>query len=168
MAEIEASKQTASMEDYLETIAVLEEKGEPVTVTAISKMLGVRKPSVNWALTKLSEAGLVFHEKYRDVGLTPDGARIADEVYRRHKLLRIFLADVLDVDPETAERDACRMEHLLSPDSIVKLEEFIKFVMDCHPGKPKWQDTFQHYLEHGCADLDLKEMSRWTGRGGYF
>ena len=127
-----SGKQTAGMEDYLETIVMLKEKGEPVTVTAISKMLGVRKPSVNWALVKLSEAGLVFHEKYGDVELTQDGARIAGEVYRRHKLLRSFLADVLDVSSETAERDACRMEHLLSPDSVVKLEKFIKFILDCH------------------------------------
>jgi DtxR family Mn-dependent transcriptional regulator len=153
-------KQTASMEDYLETIVMLKEKGESVTVTSISNMLSVRKPSVNWALAKLSEAGLVFHEKYRGVELTPDGARLASEVYRRHKLLRSFLADVLNVSPETAERDACRMEHLLSPDSVAKLEKFIRFVLDCHPGKPTWQDTFQRYLEHGCTAFDVKEMPK--------
>ena len=152
-----SGKQTASMEDYLETIVMLREKGEPVTVTSISNMIGVSKPSVNWALSKLSEAGLVLHEKYGGVELTTDGARIASEVYRRHKILRSFLTDVLDVNPETAERDACRMEHLLSPDSVAKLEQFIRFVMDCHPGKPRWQDTFQHYLEHGCTDFDVTE-----------
>jgi DtxR family Mn-dependent transcriptional regulator len=158
MSEIESSKQTASMEDYLETIAVLEEKGEPVTVTAISKMLGVRKPSVNWALMKLSEAGLVFHEKYKGVELTGEGARVAQDVYHRHKILRSFLTDVLDVDPATAEQDACRMEHLLSPDSVVKLEKFMEFVLDCHPGKPRWQDVFQSYLDHGCTDFDISKV----------
>jgi DtxR family Mn-dependent transcriptional regulator len=157
MAKPALGKQTASMEDYLETIAILREKGEPVTVTSISKRIGVRKPSVNWALTKLSEAGLVLHEKYGDVELTPDGARIANEVYRRHKVLRSFLADVLEVNPETAERDACRMEHLLSPDSIAKLEKFIRFIMDCHPGKPRWHDVFQRYLKNGCKSFEGKE-----------
>jgi DtxR family Mn-dependent transcriptional regulator len=152
-----SGKQTASMEDYLETIVMVKESGEPVTVTSISKKLSVSKPSVNWALSKLSEAGLVFHEKYGDVELTPDGARIAGEVYRRHKVLRRFLADVLEVSPETAERDACRMEHLLSRDSMAKLEKFIRFIMDCHPGKSRWHDVFQRYLKDGCQAFETGE-----------
>jgi len=68
-----SDQQTASMEDYLETIALLKENGEIATVTAISKAMGVKKPSVDWALAKLSVTGLVLHEKYGDVELTADG-----------------------------------------------------------------------------------------------
>jgi len=148
-------KQTASMEDYLETIAMLKEEGKPVTVTAISKMMGVKKPSVDWALTKLSVTGLVLHEKYGDVELTAEGAKIAEDVYHRHKILRRFLVDILDVDPEIAEQDACRMEHVLSGASLSRLEKFIEFVLNCPRGNPEWLAGFNYYVLHGERDADI-------------
>ena len=144
-----SEKPTASLEDYLEAIAVLKEQGGKVTVTALSKSVGVKKPSVYWALKRLSGAGLVLHERYGDVDLTLDGARVADEVCRRHKALFSFLTDVLMVDPEIAEQDACSMEHALSRDSIHRLERFIDMVMECYPGRPDWEEIFNRYVEQG-------------------
>jgi DtxR family Mn-dependent transcriptional regulator len=149
------NQQTASMEDYLETIALLKEESKPVTVTAISKKMGVKKPSVNWALTKLSVTGLVLHEKYGDVELTAEGAKIAEDVYKRHKILRQFLVDILDVDPDTADNDACRMEHVLSRDSLSRLEKFIDFVLKCPRGNPEWLSGFNYYVKHGKRDDEL-------------
>ena len=148
-------KQTASMEDYLETMAMLKEESNSVTVTAISRMMGVKKPSVDWALTKLSEAGLVLHEKYGDVELTAEGAKIAQDVYHRHKILRRFLVDILNVTPEIAEQDACRMEHVLSGASLSRLEKFIEFVLNCPRGNPEWLTGFNYYVEHGERDADV-------------
>ena len=74
---------TASMEDYLEAIAMLNEEGKVARVTQISQTLGVKKPSVTSALKKLSDDGLVKHERYGYVALTPEGARIAMDVFRR-------------------------------------------------------------------------------------
>jgi DtxR family transcriptional regulator, Mn-dependent transcriptional regulator len=147
-------QQTASMEDYLETIALLKEEGKPVTVTAISKAMGVKKSSVNWALTKLSVTGLVLHEKYGDVEFTAEGASIAKDVYQRHEILRRFLVDILNVDPDTANNDACRMEHVLSRDSLSRLEKFIDFVLSCPRGDPEWLKGFNYYVEHGKRDTD--------------
>jgi len=144
-----SDKPTASLEDYLEAIAMLKEQGGKVTVTALSKSVGVKKPSVYWALKRLSGAGLVIHERYGDVDLTLEGARVADEVCRRHKALFSFLTDVLMVDPEIAEQDACSMEHALSRDSIHRLEKFIDLLMQCYPGKPDWEDIFNRYVNHG-------------------
>ena len=149
-------KQTASMEDYLEAAIMLQEKGEKVTVTALSESIGVKKPSVDWALKKLGEAGLVIHERYGDVELTPAGARVANDVYRRHKALYSFLTDILKVSSETAAHDACRMEHDLSRESINRLEKFINFVQDCHPGLADWEDIFNRYIEHGKEDRGLQ------------
>ncbi len=144
-----SEKPTASLEDYLEAIAMLKEHEGRVTVTALSKSVGVKKPSAHYALKKLAEAGLVIHERYGDVDLTPEGARVADEVYRRHKALFSFLTDVLMVDPEIAEQDACSMEHALSRDSIHRLEKFIDLVMRCYPGRPDWEEIFNRYVSHG-------------------
>jgi DtxR family Mn-dependent transcriptional regulator len=140
------------MEDYLEAAIMLKENGEKVTVTALSKSIGVKKPSVEWALKKLSGAGLVVHERYSDVELTEEGTRIAEDVYRRHKALFSFLTDILKVDPETAAQDACRMEHDLSRASIYRLEKFINFILDCHPGLSDWEDIFNRYIEYGKED----------------
>ncbi len=144
-----SEKPTASLEDYLEAIAMLKEQGGKVTVTALSRSVGVKKPSVYWALKRLSGAGLVIHERYGDVDLTSEGSRVADEVCRRHKALFSFLTDILMVDPETAEQDACNMEHALSRDSIHRLEKFISLVMRCYPGRPDWEEIFNQYVDYG-------------------
>jgi DtxR family Mn-dependent transcriptional regulator len=149
-------RQTASMEDYLEAAIMLKEKGEKVTVTALSESIGVKKPSVDWALKKLGDAGLVVHEKYGDVDLTAEGARIADEVYRRHKALFSFLTDILKVNPAVAGQEACRMEHALSRESLNRLEKFIDFVMGCHPGRPDWEDIFNRFIEQGKDDREIQ------------
>ena len=149
------NRQTASIEDYLEAVVVLAQEGKPVRVTEISKALGVKKPSVTAALRKLSGAGLVIHEGYSDVTLTPGGARIAQDVYRRHETLRHFLADILGVDPGVAEKDACGMEHSLSPASLERLTKFLEFVLNCPRGKPEWLDGLNYYFEHGKRDEEL-------------
>jgi DtxR family Mn-dependent transcriptional regulator len=149
-------KQTASMEDYLEAVIMLKERGRKATVTALSDFLNVKKPSVDWALKRLADNGLVIHEKYGDIELTPEGARIAAEVYRRHKALFSFLTDILRVNPAVADQDACRMEHALSRESINRLEKFIDFVLDCHPGQPDWEEIFNRYIEKGKDDREIQ------------
>lgn len=149
------SEQTASMEDYLEAIAKLSEEETSVRVTQISKRLGVRKPSVTAALQRLSEDGLVKHRRYGLVELTPKGRRIAEEVMRRHEVLFRFLSEVLDIDPEIAQEDACRMEHSLSPASLEKLAKFVEFVLTCPKGEPVWHKGFKYYFEHGERDQQL-------------
>jgi DtxR family Mn-dependent transcriptional regulator len=156
MVKSASEQQTASMEDYLEAVIMLKEQGEKATVTALSESLGVKKPSVDWALKRLSNAGLVIHEKYGDVELTPEGAQIAAEVYRRHKALFSFLTDILKVNPAVAEQEACRMEHALSRESINRLEKFIDFVLDCLPGQPDWEDIFNRYIEYGKDDREIQ------------
>ena len=110
------------------------------------------KPSVEWALKKLGGAGLVVHEKYGDVDLTPEGASIADEVYRRHKALFSFLADILKVSPPVAEQDACKMEHALSRESINRLEGFIDSVTGSQPDEPGREDIVSRFIEQGKDD----------------
>jgi DtxR family Mn-dependent transcriptional regulator len=156
MVKSASEQQTASMEDYLEAVIMLKEQGEKATVTALSESLGVKKPSVDWALKRLTDNGLVIHEKYGDVELTSEGARIAEDVYRRHKALFSFLTDILKVNRETAAQDACRMEHALSRESINRLEKFIDFVMDCHPGRPDWEDIFNRYIKLGKDDREIQ------------
>jgi DtxR family Mn-dependent transcriptional regulator len=137
------SEQTASMEDYLEAIAKLREEANEVRVTQISKRLGVKKPSVTAALRRLSEEGLVKHRRYGRVELTREGQGVAEEVMRRHGVLFRFLTEILDVDPDTAEEDACKVEHSLSVASLERLAKFVEFIMTCPRGESVWQKGFR-------------------------
>ncbi len=110
-----------SLEMYLEAIDALREKGAKGRVTDIARSLSVSKPSVHTALHELERRGLVEHEPYGDVVLTALGLDQAAEIRRRHELLTRFLRDLLGVSPETAERDACRIEHYLSAETIEKI-----------------------------------------------
>ncbi|AKG54190.1 iron-dependent repressor IdeR/DtxR [Dehalogenimonas sp. WBC-2] len=140
---VDKEKPSSSLEDYLEAIAALKKGGGVATVTGLSEMLRVKKPSVDWALKKLAREGYVVHERYGDIDLTPSGANIAGEVMRRHQALYYFLTEILNVSPDIAEKDACRMEHALSRPSISQLEKFIEFINQQHPGRIDWENVYQ-------------------------
>jgi DtxR family Mn-dependent transcriptional regulator len=112
---------TQSLEDYLEMVSFLSDEGE-VRVTDIATRLGVSKPSVLTALKTLEAQGLLEHERYRTVTLTQQGAVMASEIRDRHNFLTAFLRDTIGVNPETAEEDACKMEHILSEETLKKMK----------------------------------------------
>jgi len=120
---------SSSFEDYLEAILLLsKDTGASVRVTDLSEQLGVSKPSVSVAVKKLTEAGLVQHERYGDVKLTAAGQDRASGVASRHDLLFRFFTSVLGVNEETAESDACSIEHNLSETTVRRLTEFVEAV----------------------------------------
>jgi DtxR family Mn-dependent transcriptional regulator len=123
-----------------------------VRVTDISHLLGVRKPTVTAAINRLVADGLVRHERYGNVELTREGVRIARDVLRRERILFKFLSEVLGIRRQTAQEDACKLEHSLSPGSVRRLSKFVDFVMTCPQGKPLWQKGFSYYAKHGERD----------------
>jgi DtxR family Mn-dependent transcriptional regulator len=140
---------TASMEDYLEAVAMLSSEGGVARVKQISQALGVKMPSVTAALKKLSEEGLVEHERYGCARLTVKGDKAAVEVFHRHEVLRHFLTDVLNIDPETAWVDACRMEHSISSATLERLAKFLEFVEACPEDEPPWLKNYSYFVRYG-------------------
>lgn len=116
---------SASLEDYLEIILDLSEKEIEARITDIAERLNIAKASVSQAIKHLKELGLIEHEKYGAVALTDRGRQKAIEVRRRHKTISRFLVEVLGVDPKIAEKDACLMEHVVSPQTFERLVEFL-------------------------------------------
>lgn len=114
-----------SSEDYLETVLELEQLHGVVRSIDIAKKLGVSRPSVNKAINNLKEAGMVTQQSYGDIRLTVIGRETAQEIIYRHTLIKKFLITVLHLDPDIAETDACKIEHILSPQTIESLENFI-------------------------------------------
>ncbi len=112
---------TQSLEDYLEMVSFLDDEGD-VRVTDVALRLGVSKPSVLTALKTLEDQGLLKHERYKGVRLTAMGKVRAREIRRRHDFLHSFLRDVLGVSSETAEQDACKLEHILSEETFEKMK----------------------------------------------
>lgn len=114
------------MEDYLESILLLENRDGAARVTDIANRMGVAKSSVHTALHSLSEKGLLIQEHYGTIHLTGEGIRIASNVYSRHKSLVAFFEQVVGVNAETAEKDACAVEHVLSKESMKRIVEMTK------------------------------------------
>ena len=111
-----------SGEDYLEAILRLSAKGKPVHAVDVSRELGVSKPAVTKAMRVLTGKGYVEIVD-NHIHLTPSGEEYARAVYEKHRMLTDFLVK-LGVDADAAEADACRMEHLLSEETLGAIRAF--------------------------------------------
>ncbi len=118
-------RMSPSLENYLETVLVLEQSDPTVRLTDIANKLGVSKASVNRAQGILKKAGLIEQERYGTITLTEKGRKAANDVYKRHRTLKQFLICVLHIDEETAENDACLMEHVISKQTMDKLVQYL-------------------------------------------
>lgn len=117
---------TPSIQDYLEVILKLSEENEKVRVTDIAKTLNIAKASVNQAINKLYDFKLVNKEKYGPITLTDKGKKEAMKIQYKHMIIRNFLINVLNVGPDIADKDACLIEHAVSPQTIVALFDFLE------------------------------------------
>ena len=120
-----------SSEDYLETILLLEADGKVRSVD-IARHMEVSKPSVNKAMHVLKEKGYIRQETYGAVELTEEGRKVAQAVYERHSTIFSFFSDVLKVSPENAEKDACRVEHVISNETFERKKETLETYNKVH------------------------------------
>ena len=102
-----------SGENYLEAILMLSESQDSVHAIDIVSKLGLSKPSVSIALKKLRDDGYLTIDHNNHIHLTDDGLKVANKIYERHKILTDIIIR-LGVDKDTAEDDACRLEHDMS------------------------------------------------------
>lgn len=114
-----------SGEDYLETILLLHKKTGFVRSVDIANELNYSKPSISRAMNILRDNGLITVENGGQIMLTDKGREMAESVYDRHVTITDFLTGVLGVSEEAAEKDACRIEHIISEESYEKLKKFI-------------------------------------------
>ncbi|UTY23049.1 metal-dependent transcriptional regulator [Treponema denticola] len=117
---------TSSQEDYLERIYDLSLIDEHVRSIDVARALNVSRASVNKSLGGLKDEGYIEQEPYGTITLTKKGRAIAKEVRTRHNALRAFLTEVLKVDYEIADIDACEMEHAISKHTADRLYAYLK------------------------------------------
>lgn len=118
--------QGESKEMYLETIYILEQANSHAHSAQIAKRLKVSKPSVTKAMGSLKESGLIEQEKYGPVTLTEKGRKQAKQIYENHKLITEFIVSTLGLEPEQAEKDACKIEHVISKKMLNAIKNHLK------------------------------------------
>ncbi len=123
--EFEDNPLTHSAAHYLMTIHELLESNGYARVTDIAKRMNITRGSCSISLKPLKRRGWVVEDANKFLQLSDEGRRLAMVVEQNDELLETFFRDVLGVDPEQAEIDACKIEHLLSVESSVKLAVFI-------------------------------------------
>ena len=114
-----------SKEDYLEAAYVLKRQKGYVRNSMLSDYLNYSKASVSVAVRGLLADGYVIKDRYGSIELTEEGRKIAKKIYARHVLLEEFLRRI-GVSLETANHDACRMEHTISEESYKKIQELVR------------------------------------------
>lgn len=114
-----------SGEMYLETILVLTKRGGPVRSLDVANEMGYSKPSISRAMGILKNDGYIEIDESGYITLTAEGKKIAKTIYERHVVISELLIS-LGVDKKTAEEDACRIEHVISPKTFRALKKFNK------------------------------------------
>ena len=124
------------VEEYLETIYDLESRDGSAKTTAIAKCMKIAPGSVTEVLKSLSDKGFVQYEPYRGATLTEEGKKIAGTIKRKHRLLEVFLTDVLKLNRENVHDEACRMEHTISVETEDALCRMLEAPAHCPHGSP--------------------------------
>ncbi|MDC0153662.1 transcriptional regulator [Nitrosopumilus sp.] len=137
--EVEKTRSSSRMEDYLEIISELVELKGYATTLDISRYMHVSAPSVTKMLQRLDEGGFLEYEKYHGINLTKKGANVAEGIRQNHGILLEFF-EILGVGYDTANQDTEGIEHHLNPKTIKQLRKFITFLK----ANPKIIDNFKN------------------------
>lgn len=124
---------SASMQDMLEAILRLSQEKGAARVRDLAGRLRLHKSTVTAALKRLARDGLVRYSPYELVALEPRGRALAERVSGDHAVCARFLSDILLMDAQAADADACRLEHAAGPETIERLKLFAAFLAE-RPG----------------------------------
>lgn len=146
-----------SGENYLETILILEMEKGNVRSIDVAHHLEFSKASISRAMGILKEAGYITVDEGGNILLTESGREKANQIYERHQLIQRFLMECLEVSEETAEKDACRIEHVVSEETVEQIRAWIE-------AAEEFEQTTQQVTT---ANLDLqKQLEEMAGLEG--
>lgn len=148
-----------SMAHYLQAVAALKKKKGYAKVGDIADQLGVSKSGVTSMLRSLQSRGLIDHERYGCVELTPTGSLLAERTESSRRVVAMFLTDILGVSEEIAEEDACMIEHLVSPQAMTQLLRLTVFLRSDHATAASFRQIFREKRDecmgHTPGECDL-------------
>jgi len=165
---------SASLEDYLEAIFHIIAEKQVARPKDIARQLKVSYASVTGALRALSDKELINYSPYDVITLTQKGKDAAEDVVRRHEVLRKFFVDVLAVNEKEADEAACKMEHSIPDIILERFIQFARFVEVCPRGGSRWIAGFGYQCDYGtdqencekCISLKLEEFKEQKGKMG--
>ncbi len=157
---------SSSLEDYLEAIFQIVREKQAARAKDIADRLSVGRSSVTGALKALAERELVNYAPYDIITLTDKGRTVAEEIVRKHEVLRDFFVKVLSIEEGEADAAACKLEHAISETVLERFIEFVEFVERCPRGGTKWIKGFGYYCDHDkktgncehCVELVLEDV----------
>lgn len=123
----EKKKISASLEDYLEAIYEIIEEKKNIKAIEVSRKLGVGRSSVSEAIKVLAEKKLLNYSKYDSFSLTKEGEIEAKRVIQKHNTLFDFFSIVLGLDAEEADKNACKIEHVITEKAFERFSKFVDF-----------------------------------------
>jgi DtxR family transcriptional regulator, Mn-dependent transcriptional regulator len=133
---MEAPKVTHAVEDYLKAIYQLSEEARPVIAARIAAETGVSPSTIFATLRRLAKEGYVTINRRKEIHLTNDGKKVAENIVRRHFLTERFLTDMLGLDWVKAHQEAHRLEHAISQEVEERLAKLLSHPTTCPHGNP--------------------------------
>jgi len=118
-------KKTKEKEHYLKEIYKLEASDQNVSVSIFSAMFGISKPSVSNMIKKLVTMELLNSAPYKPIVLTSEGRKLARTVVAKHRLIELFLVEIMDFEPENVHEIAEEIEHIESPPFFRKVKKML-------------------------------------------
>jgi len=128
---------SSTTEEYLEAIYTLQERNGSAKTTELAKWLKVALGTVTNTVESMEKQSLIVHEPYKGVKLTAKGRKIALDVVRRHRLSERLLTDILRLEWSKAHDIACKLEHAIAGEDVIKpLEKALGHPKTCPHGNP--------------------------------
>jgi DtxR family Mn-dependent transcriptional regulator len=122
-----------TQQDYIKAIWNLDQLGEKAKMKSVADMLVVKPPTVVAMFKQLSKFGLISYNKHDGAKLTESGLREAEQLIRKHRLIETFLRTVLKIEEPLLHDEAEKLEHVMSDQLIMKIDEFLNYpIMDSH------------------------------------
>jgi len=128
-------------QEYVEIIYEIQKDNKVARVKDIATKRGVTRSSVSTALSCLKDKELIRHENYGLVELTEKGLNLGKTLEKRHRIIEIFLGDILNVNEVVARDNACILEHHMSSEVLDSLVNFVSFIQS----HPEWLDNFKTF-----------------------
>ncbi|UXM85044.1 metal-dependent transcriptional regulator [Methanococcus aeolicus] len=117
---------SSNIEDYLETIYLFIKKNDrPIRTTELAQLLNINPSAITSMAKKLHSKGYILYEPYIGIRLTEKGKEVAKKIIRKHKIIESFLRDYLKLDEKKASEEACKIEHVISDETIAKLYDYM-------------------------------------------
>lgn len=139
---------TEGLQDYLEAILLCEKEHRFVRTKHIAEKMDVSSPSAHTAVKGLARLGLVEHESYGHIELTPEGRGEAEKVYHRHQILYRFFSEILGLPLDISEINACGIEHHFDGITLKKFTRLLDFLRR----KVKDDEYFEEELRRVLSD----------------